>query len=154
MAKVSAGLLLYRRSGDLIEVLLVHPGGPYFQRKDAGAWSIPKGEVAGGEDLLVAAVREFKEELGVTPVGPFEPLKPIAQRGGKQVYAWCCQGDLDAAAAKSNTFTLEWPPKSGRYVEFPEIDKAEFFSFATARTKINPAQLSFLDELEQLLSAK
>lgn len=154
MTKISAGLLLYRRRGNEIEVLLAHPGGPYFQRKDVGAWTIPKGEVAKDEDPLAAAAREFQEEIGAMPLGPFEPLKPITQRGGKHVYAWYCQSDLDAAAAQSNTFTLEWPPKSGRYVEFPEIDKAEFFSFAIARTKIHPAQLSFLDELEQLLSAK
>lgn len=152
-ARMSAGLLMYRQCGRDISVLLVHPGGPYFRRKDAGAWSIPKGEVAPGEDPLAAAVRECQEELGVTPAGPFEPLTPITQRGGKHVYAWCCRGDFGEAVAKSNTFTLEWPPRSGRHAEFPEIDRAEFFPLSVARRKINQAQASFLDELERRLSA-
>lgn len=153
MAKVSAGLLIYRSREDDIEVLLVHPGGPFFQRKDAGAWSIPKGEVSPGEDPLAAAVREFEEEIGFIPAGPFEPLTPITQRGGKRVYAWYCQGDFDEAVAKSNTFTLEWPPRSGRRANFVEIDKAEFFPLPLAREKINHAQVSFLDELQRRLSA-
>lgn len=144
---------MYRRRGDEIRVLLVHPGGPYFRGKDLGAWSIPKGEVEPGEELLDAAVREFEEEIGLRPRGPFLPLTPIKQRGGKQVCAWYCQGTSDVVAANSGKFTIEWPPKSGRYAEFPEIDKAEYFPLELARQKVNPAQTSFLDELQRNLSA-
>jgi predicted NUDIX family NTP pyrophosphohydrolase len=147
MAKESAGLLMYRGRGESLEVLLVHPGGPFFQNKDEGAWSIPKGELDPGEDALAAAVREFREETGIAPAGPFIPLSTIKQKGGKRVLAWAFAGDCDAAAVRSNTFLLEWPPRSGRQVEFPEIDRAEFFDLETARRKINPAQVVWLEEL-------
>jgi predicted NUDIX family NTP pyrophosphohydrolase len=150
MPRISAGLLLYRIK-DGLEVLLAHPGGPYFVNKDDEAWSIPKGEPEPGEDLLVTAQREFEEETGLKPTGPFIPLKPIQQKGGKIVHAWAFQGDCDSAALRSNTFTMEWPPHSGRQMEFPEIDRAEFFGLAAARRKIKSAQAALLDELEGLL---
>lgn len=148
-SKTSAGLLLYRRRGPAIEVLLVHPGGPFFQEKDAGAWSIPKGGAAPGEDLLTRARIEFAEELGIEPPGTdFIALGSIKQKGGKTVHAWAVEGDLPATfQATSNTFELEWPPRSGRRQIFPEIDRAEFFGDEEARRKINPAQVEFLDRL-------
>jgi len=149
MPKVSAGLLLYRVRNEALEVLLVHPGGPLWQKKDDGAWSIPKGEIAPGEDELTAARREFREETGVDPAGPFVPLGQVRQKGGKIVHAWACAGDCDPRAIKSNTFTMEWPPRSGRRQEFPEIDRAEFWPLEQARRKINPAQAHFLDALEE-----
>ncbi|HUY89797.1 MAG TPA: NUDIX domain-containing protein [Pirellulales bacterium] len=147
MPKISAGILIYRIRDDNLEVLLVHPGGPLFRNKDEGAWSIPKGETDGEEDLLAVARRELAEETGLQPAGPFIALSPIKQKGGKIVHAWACAGDCDPAQIKSNTFSIEWPPKSGRQQEFPEIDRAEFFDLATAKEKINPAQAAFLDEL-------
>jgi predicted NUDIX family NTP pyrophosphohydrolase len=129
------------------EVLLVHPGGPFWRNKDEGAWTIPKGEVPDGEDLLAAARREFEEELGFPPAGPFAPLQPVKQKGGKVVHAWCFEGDCDPAAVRSNTFGMEWPPKSGRKATFPEVDRAAFFDLEAARKKINPAQAALLDEL-------
>lgn len=152
MPKISAGILLYRIRQDILEVLLVHPGGPFFRNKDEGAWSIPKGETDGEDDLLAVARREFVEETGLNTEGPFVALAPIKQKGGKVVHAWACQGDCDPAQIKSNTFSLEWPPKSGRRQEFPEIDRAEFFAIAEAKRKINPAQAGFLEQLEALLS--
>ena len=149
--RISAGLLMYRVSGNVLEVLLAHPGGPFFQNKDDGAWTIPKGEPEMGEDLLVAAQREFEEETGVKPAGPFAPLSPIRQKGGKIVHAWAFKGDCDPTSLKSNTFAMEWPPKSGRQMEFPEIDRAEFFNFAAAKEKIKAGQEKFLDELESIL---
>jgi predicted NUDIX family NTP pyrophosphohydrolase len=151
MALVSAGLLMYRKRATKLEVLLVHPGGPFWQNKDAGVWSIPKGEVAEGEDVLGTAKREFREETSFKPTGLFIPLKPVKLKSGKLVHAWAVEGDLDAAAIKSNTFTMEWPPKSGRQFEFPEVDRAEFFDLATARKRINPAQVAFVIEVEKLL---
>ncbi|HEX9489814.1 MAG TPA: NUDIX domain-containing protein [Stellaceae bacterium] len=151
MAKQSAGVLLYRFRQAAPEVLLVHPGGPFWAKKDAGAWSIPKGEAQPGEDLLARAQREFAEETGFTAVGSFRPLAPIRQSGGKIVHAWAVEGDCDAAAIKSNTFDLEWPPRSGRIQPFPEIDRAGWFALAAAREKINPGQRGLLDELERLL---
>lgn len=133
------------------QVLLAHPGGPFFRNKDEGAWSIPKGEVEPGEDWLEAAQREFEEEIGVTPLGPFTPLTPVEQKGGKVVHAWAFEGDCDPSAIVCNTFTMEWPPRSGQQVRFPEVDKAEFFNLVTAKKKINPAQVSLLDELESRL---
>jgi predicted NUDIX family NTP pyrophosphohydrolase len=118
MPRVSAGLLMYRFHDGKLQVLLAHPGGPYFKNKDDGAWSIPKGEIEAGEDLLEAAQREFKEEIGVVPSGPFIALTPITQKGGKIVHAWAFEGDCDPSASVSNTFTMEWPPKSGRQMEF------------------------------------
>lgn len=152
MPLISAGLLMYRVSNREPQVLLVHPGGPFFQRKDEGVWTIPKGEVASSEDLLAAARREFHEETGLEPTEPFFSLAPIKQKSGKLVHAWVFAGDCDPARLRSNTFQIEWPPKSGRQVEFPEVDRAEFFDLATARQKIIPAQARWIDDLEQMLS--
>jgi predicted NUDIX family NTP pyrophosphohydrolase len=144
---------MYRRRGATLEVLLVHPGGPLWRNKDEGAWSIPKGEVGEGEDLLDAAKREFQEETGFTPTGQFMPLKPVKQKSGKVVHAWMVEGDLDTASISSNSFTMEWPPKSGKLAEFPEVDRAEFFDLETAKKKINPAQAAFVTELRQICAA-
>lgn len=152
-ARISAGLLLYRVRAETVEVLLAHPGGPYFRNRDLGAWSIPKGELDGSEDLLQAARREFAEEIGCAPDGPFVGLDPVRQKGGKTVYAFAVQGDCEPSQICSNTFSIEWPPRSGRQQEFPEIDRAEFFDLATAREKINAAQATFLDQLVQNLEA-
>jgi predicted NUDIX family NTP pyrophosphohydrolase len=155
MSKISAGLLMYRVRNGGIEVLLVHPGGPFFRHKDEGAWSIPKGEAVPNEDLLIAAQREFTEETGLKPAGPFTALTPVKQKGGKTVHAWVFEGDCDTTTIKSNLFALEWPPRSGRQTEFPEIDRAEFFGLDTARTKINAGQVALIDELmESLLTGK
>jgi len=148
MPKTSAGLLMYRFRGGRLEVLLVHPGGPFFRNKDDGAWSIPKGEVDAGEDLLAAARREFREELGFAPEGQFVALNPIRQKGGKVVHAWAIAGDCDPANFTSNTFEMEWPPGSGRKAVFPEIDRAVFFTMQEARRKINPAQVVLLQDLQ------
>lgn len=146
MAKQSAGILLYRRAPSL-EVLLVHPGGPFFARKDLGAWSIPKGEFETGEDPLQNAIREFQEETGTLLSGEFLPLTPIRQKGGKTVYAWALEGDLDVTRIVSNTFTMTWPPKSGLVQVFPEIDRAEWFGVEEAMQKINEAQGAWIGEL-------
>ena len=147
MVKRSAGILLYRGS-DALEVLLVHPGGPFWARKDAGAWSIPKGEYEDGEDPRACALREFEEETGTAlPPGELIDLGEIRQKGGKVVTAWAAAGDLDAAAVRSNTFAMEWPPRSGRQTEFPEIDRAGWFGVEEAREKLNAAQTEFLDRL-------
>jgi predicted NUDIX family NTP pyrophosphohydrolase len=144
----SAGILLYRGEGEGLEVLLVHPGGPFWARKDAAAWSIPKGEYEAEDDPLAAARREFEEELGSAPPdGTTLDLGEVRQKSGKFVRAWALAGDLDATAAFSNTFTAEWPPRSGRLQEFPEVDRAEWFTIEAAREKINPAQATFLDRL-------
>jgi predicted NUDIX family NTP pyrophosphohydrolase len=150
-SKTSAGLLMYRRSGEALEVLLVHPGGPFWRNKDDGAWSIPKGEPAAGEDLLVAARREFTEETGLTAGGQFLALAPARQKGGKEIHAWAFAGDCDPSAIRSNTFCIEWPPKSGRQTEFPEVDRAAFFDLPTARQKINSGQVPLLEELARRL---
>ena len=142
---------MYRRRGGQIEVFLVHPGGPYWARKDEGAWSIPKGEIEPSEDPLAAARRELEEETGVRPGGPFLPLAPVRQRGGKEVLAWACEGDCDPGSIRSNTFTMEWPPRSGRMAEFPEIDRAGWFTLEEARRRILGGQRPLLDELEGLL---
>jgi predicted NUDIX family NTP pyrophosphohydrolase len=149
-SKQSAGILLYRQTSEL-EVFLVHPGGPFWKNKWAGTWTIPKGEFTNEEPALDAAVREFREETGVSLRGPFKPLSPIRQKGGKRVYAWISAGDLDPEKIVSNTFELEWPRKSGRQQTFPEIDKGEWFSLANARQVINPAQIALLDELEETI---
>lgn len=155
MPKQSAGLLVHRRRGEGLEVLLAHPGGPLWARKDAGAWTIPKGEHGPDEEPLAAALREFTEETGFEPPGgPYRALTPIRQRAGKLVRAFACAGELDPAQLRSNTFTLEWPPRSGRRAEFPEIDRAAYFSLAEARGKILPPQVVLLDELERLLVAR
>jgi predicted NUDIX family NTP pyrophosphohydrolase len=147
MPRRSAGLLMYRRSGGTLEVLLVHPGGPFWMKKDAGAWSIPKGEYEAGEEALAAAAREFQEETGLVARGPYTPLTPIRQQGGKVVEAWAFEGDCDAESLKSTTFSLEWPRGSGRRQEFPEVDRAGWFGLDEARRKILPAQAALLDEL-------
>jgi predicted NUDIX family NTP pyrophosphohydrolase len=152
VAKRSAGILLYRTSGGAPEVLLVHPGGPYWARKDAGSWSIPKGEYDDGEDPQACALREFEEETGTPlPAGELIELGEVKQKGGKLVTAWAAEGDLDADAIRSNTFTMEWPPRSGRTAEFPEIDRAGWFGVDTAREKLLPAQAEFLDRLLERL---
>jgi predicted NUDIX family NTP pyrophosphohydrolase len=154
MPRVSAGLLMYRVKEGSLQVLLAHPGGPFFRNKDDGAWSIPKGEIEPGEDLLEGAKREFAEEIGVIPTGPFIALKPVKQKGGKIIHAWAFEGDCDPSAIVSNTFTLEWPPQSGRHMEFPEIDRAAFFDLAAARRKINAGQAPLIDELEGMASKR
>ena len=145
--KESAGILLYRRVRGHLEVLLVHPGGPFWKNKDAGAWTIPKGEIAPGEDGLACALRELKEETGYACTGAAVPLPPVKQKGGKVVHAWAAEGDFNPAALVSNTFTMEWPPKSGRREQFPEVDRAEWFDLDRAREKINAAQAQWLDAL-------
>ena len=149
--KPSAGVLMYRRQGGRLEVLLVHPGGPYWAKKDDGAWTIPKGEHEASEEPRAAALREFTEETGLVPCGPLVALTPVRQRGGKLVRAWAVEGDCDPAAVRSNTFTMEWPPRSGRTAEFPEVDRGAWFDVATARRKIRESQAALLDELEHLL---
>lgn len=145
--KKSAGVLLFRRLGPEIEVLLAHPGGPFWKNKDDGAWSIPKGEYAEGEDPLAAARREFAEEIGVIPPGDFVPLGETRQPGGKVVSAWALEGDFDTGNLRSNTFSIPWPPGSGKLKEFPEIDRAEWFPLRIARNKILKGQAEFLDRL-------
>ncbi|HEY5319096.1 MAG TPA: NUDIX domain-containing protein [Solirubrobacteraceae bacterium] len=153
MARRSAGIALYRRPGTALEVLLVHPGGPLWARRDAGAWSLPKGEYEPDEDPEAAARREFAEEIGSPPPdGELIDLGEIRQRSGKLVRAWGIPGDLDASQVRSNTFAFEWPPRSGRVQDFPEVDRAEWFTLEQAREKINPAQVPLLDRLEQELS--
>jgi predicted NUDIX family NTP pyrophosphohydrolase len=149
MPRYSAGLLMYRRRG-VLEVFLVHPGGPFWARKDAGAWSIPKGEYPPAEDPLAAARREFTEETGLTAAGEFIPLTPLRQPSGKIIHAWAVEGDCDPGAIRSNTFSLEWPPRSGRQ-DFPEVDRAAWFPLAAAREKIIKGQAGFLEELRGLL---
>jgi predicted NUDIX family NTP pyrophosphohydrolase len=151
MPRTSAGLLMYRIKDGAAQVLLAHPGGPYFANKDEGAWSIPKGEPNAAEDLLLTARREFEEETGVRPAGPFIPLQSIQQKGGKIVHAWAFAGDCDPASLRSNPFTMEWPPHSGRRQEFPEIDRAEWYDLATARKKIKAGQEALNEQLESLL---
>jgi predicted NUDIX family NTP pyrophosphohydrolase len=145
----SAGILLHRRSaGGGLELLLVHPGGPYWARKDAGAWSIPKGEHADGEDPLACARREFEEETGTALApGGLVALGEVRMRSGKRISAWAAEGDLDADAVRSNTFTLEWPPRSGRTQAFPEVDRAAWFTAEDARVRLVPAQVAFVDRL-------
>jgi predicted NUDIX family NTP pyrophosphohydrolase len=149
--KKSAGLLLFRDAAGRREVLLVHPGGPFWAKKDAGAWSIPKGEIGEGEDPLAAAKREFEEETGTRPMGEAIALEPRRQPGGKLVHAWAMRGDLDPATVTSTTFSMEWPPRSGRRQEFPEVDRAAWFSLDEARAKILKGQAPFLDDLERVM---
>jgi predicted NUDIX family NTP pyrophosphohydrolase len=152
MPKLSAGILLFRTVAGGLQILLVHPGGPFWRNKDEGAWSIPKGEYDDGEDALAVARREFEEELGAkAPSGEYQQLGELKQRGGKVVTAFAAEGDLDASAITSNTFEIEWPPKSGRRATFPEIDKAAWLTLAEARSKILASQLPFIDRLENLL---
>jgi predicted NUDIX family NTP pyrophosphohydrolase len=152
MAQVSAGIAMWRRSGSGAELLLGHFGGPFWAKRDAGAWAIPKGLVEDGEDAEACARREFQEELGVRPEGALVPLGRIRQKGGKWVEAFALEGDLDAGAIVSNSFTLEWPPRSGRFQSWPEIDRAAWFTLAEARAKILPSQRAIIDRLEALLA--
>ncbi len=147
MGKESAGLLVYRRREGALEFLLVHPGGPFWKNKDAGAWTIPKGELREAEEPLTAAKREFEEELSLKAEGTFVELTPVKQKGGKLVRAWAIEKDYDLSTIKSNTFEMEWPPKSGRMSSFPEVDRAEYFGMNTAKAKVNPAQIALLEEV-------
>ncbi len=147
----SAGLLVYRTGGHGLEVLLVHPGGPYWKRRDLGAWTIPKGEIEPGEEPLAAARREFSEETGSTVDGAFTRLQPVTMRSGKVVHAWAVSGDIDARRITSVTFAIEWPPRSGRQQQFPEVDRGAWFSLTEARRRILPAQAPLLDDLLRVL---
>ncbi len=150
MGKQSAGILMYRKAAGR-EVLLVHPGGPFWARKDAGVWSLPKGEFEEGGGLE-AALREFQEELGQpAPEGEYQELGHVKNKSGKVIYAWAVEGNLDVRSIKSNSFTLEWPPKSGKEQEFPEVDRAVWLSLDAARQKLNPAQIAFIQRLEKFL---
>src|SRR5258708_7196088 len=148
--KQSAGILVYRILDKRPEFFRVHPGGPYWKNKEEGSWTIPKGEFMADEEALQAAIREFREETGVTLTGPFLPLTPVRQKSGKQIYAWAAAGDIDPATITSNTFDIEWPPRSGKQVSFPEVDKGSWFDLATAARLINPAQTALLEELTRL----
>jgi len=154
MPKQSAGLLMFRRRGGGLEVFLVHPGGPFWAKKDQGAWSIPKGEYEPDEDPLVAARREFAEETGIVPEGEYVALTPLRQSGGKIVHAFAVQGDCDPQAIRSNTFVMEWPPRSGRQQEFPEIDRAGWFPLEQAKQKLLAAQVVLVEELARLLAQR
>ena len=151
----SAGILLHRAGSRGAEVLLVHPGGPFWARKDLGAWSIPKGELDEGEDPRACALREFAEETGTQlPAAELDDLGSVRLKSGKRVMAFAVAGDLDPATVRSNTFPLEWPPRSGRTQDFPEIDRAEWFELDAARAKLNPAQAELIDRLEALLAQR
>ncbi|NIM14358.1 MAG: NUDIX domain-containing protein [Candidatus Aminicenantes bacterium] len=152
MPKLSAGLLMYRFRDEKLEVFLVHPGGPYWAKKDMGSWSIPKGEYSQEEDPFIAAKREFHEETGFELDGQFIPLTTLKQSSGKKITAWAIEGDCDASKIKSNTFTLEWPPRSGKQMEFPEIDRAEWFGINLAKKKILKGQVGFIEELCNILT--
>jgi predicted NUDIX family NTP pyrophosphohydrolase len=143
---------MYRIRDGKLQVLLAHPGGPFFKNRDEGAWTIPKGEGEPGEDLLETAKREFQEETGITPKGPFRALTPVKQKGGKIVHAWAFEGDCDPSAVVSNTFTMEWPPRSGRQMPFPEMDRADFFDVVAALRKIKAGQEGLIGELERIVT--
>lgn len=149
--KCSAALLVYKHAPDGIQVFLVHPGGPFWAKKDLGVWSIPKGEFDAGEDGLAAARREFREETGQQVDGDFIALAPVKQRGGKTVHPWAVEGEVDEAAVRSNEFEMEWPPRSGRKARFPEIDRGRWFRVAEAKRRILPGQVPILDELAALV---
>ena len=151
MPKQSAGILLYRNINSQLEVFLVHPGGPFFKNKDAGAWSIPKGEFDDDEDALLAAKREFFEETGQSVDGDFIKLSPIKLKSGKTVYAWAVEGDIDHSTIVSNAFEMEWPPRSGKTASFPEVDRAAWLDVAEAFLKVNAAQVGLIEELVELL---
>jgi len=151
MPKESAGILLYRQRGGSTEVFLVHPGGPFWKNKNAGAWTIPKGEPNAGEDKLAAAIREFAEETGTKLAGDFRPLPAIKQAGGKWVYAFAIEGQLDPATLVSNEFEMEWPPRSGKRARFPEVDRGAWCTLAEARRRINKGQVALLDTLGEIL---
>jgi predicted NUDIX family NTP pyrophosphohydrolase len=152
-ANISAGLLLFRRRPQAVELFLAHPGGPFWRDRDAGVWTIPKGLVEPGEDLLVAARREFFEETGIVPVPPFLSLGSIRQKGGKTVHTWAWEGDADPSSVVSNVMRTEWPRGSGRWLEFPEVDRCAWFDASTARDRINAAQRELIDRLEETLAA-
>ncbi len=154
MPKISAGLIMYRFKGEMAEVLLVHPGGPFWAKKNAGAWSVPKGLCGPGEDLLAAAVREFHEETGFAAGGGFLDLGELRQPSGKIIHAWAFEGDCDPADLKSNTFSMEWPPHSGKESEFPEVDRAGWFGLDEAGRKILKGQVQFIVRLERLLKER
>lgn len=151
--KQSAGILIYRTSARGLEVLIAHPGGPIFRKRDEGAWTIPKGEIEPGEEPLAAARRELSEETGYVLVGPYLPLGTVKQKSGKIVHAWACPGDVEPAALKSNRFDMQWPPRSGRIQSFPEVDRVAYFDPDTARVKLNPAQSELVLRLIAALSA-
>lgn len=151
MAKTSAGLILYRMQSGQLEVLLVHPGGPFWSKKDEGAWFVPKGELNVGEEPLAGAKREFEEETGLKPEGEFLALGNVKQKSGKTIVAWAFEGDCDPSSIKSNTFSIEWPPKSGRQQEFPEIDRAGFFTVPQAKAKMHPVEYPLVLRLHELL---
>ena len=151
-SNTSAGLLLFRRSHGTLQVFLAHPGGPFWQHRDAGAWTIPKGNLNLGETPLDAARREFAEETGLTPEGPYRPLGSIKQKGGKVVHAWACEGDADPNSVTSNATTMEWPRGSGRQLTFPEVDRCAWFDLRAAHDRINPAQRELLERLQLLVA--
>ena len=154
MARQSAGLLVYKRAKSGLQIFLVHPGGPFWAKKDRGAWSIPKGEFAEGEEGLAAARREFREEVGQDVAGPVLALTPRRQPSRKMIHAWAVEGEVDAEALVSNEFELEWPPRSGRMQRFPEVDAGAWFAFDEAKGRIQPGQLPLLEELAQLLEER
>ncbi len=154
MSKISAGILMYRFRADVLEVLLVHPGGPFWSKKDLGSWSVPKGEYTDKEDPFIVAKREFQEETGFQADGDFIPLKPLKQPSGKIVSAWALEGDCDTTKVKSNTFKMEWPPRSGKQQEFPEVDRAEWLTIEMAKKKLLKGQVGFIEELCELLREK
>jgi predicted NUDIX family NTP pyrophosphohydrolase len=154
MPKISAGIVLFRFQNRALQVFLVHPGGPFWAKKDVGAWSIPKGLLDQDEDPLAAAQREFREETGFTVSGNFLQLKPVKQKSGKVIHAWAVEGDCNPTEMKSNTFSLEWPPRSGKQEEFPEVDHAAWFDIKEAKERISPGQLGLLEELQQILLKK
>jgi predicted NUDIX family NTP pyrophosphohydrolase len=151
MTKKSAGILVYRKNAEEYEVLLVHPGGPFWVKKDLNSWSLPKGEFEDEEEPLTAAKREFEEETGFSVEGEFIELTPVKQPSGKLIYSWAVKGDLDASIVKSNLFKMEWPPRSGVYREFPEIDRAEWFDFETAEQKIISGQIPIIENIKKIL---
>jgi len=150
--KRSAGVLLFRRGARGLEFLLAHPGGPIFRRRDAGAWTIPKGEIEPGEEPLAAAQRELLEETGFVVSGPFLPLGTVKQKNGKTVHAWACEASVDPRALRSAKFRMQWPPRSGTFAEFPELDRADYFEFETAREKLNAAQFELVERLVALMA--
>jgi predicted NUDIX family NTP pyrophosphohydrolase len=152
--KTSAGILLFKKEKNIISYFLVHPGGPFWKNKHSGTWSIPKGEVLSNESLLERALTEFQEETGKTITGEFIELSPIKQKGGKTVYAWAVEGNIDISGLSSNTIMIEWPPKSGKMIEIPEVDEWQWFDSVEVKKRINPAQASFIIELEGLLEQK
>jgi predicted NUDIX family NTP pyrophosphohydrolase len=152
MKKQSAGILLFQKSKNGLNLFLVHPGGPFWKNKDAGAWSVPKGEFSDDEDPLTAAIREFREETGMQIDGNFIPLTALKQKSGKIIYAWAAEGDIDASKIVSNECEIEWPPKSGKKISIPEVDKGEWFTIEQAYFKIIPGQKGFIKELENIIS--